>query len=73
MARKIDSLGRLVIPKDIRKSLSLDTGSEVSFNIKDGLIIIAPLHMTCKICGLVGNVKGTVGICEGCLSKIKTL
>ena len=38
--RTIDNLGRIVIPKDVRKSLSLIAGDSVKIKIENGAIII---------------------------------
>ena len=38
--RKIDSLGRIVIPKDIRKHLSVESGDEILLTVKDDKVFI---------------------------------
>lgn len=40
MNRGIDKLGRLVIPKEMRKQLGLENGDKVNFECKDNKIII---------------------------------
>ena len=40
--RKIDKLGRIVIPKDFRKALGVDIDTEVSIRLTDGVIMITP-------------------------------
>ena len=41
--RKIDKLGRIVIPKDFRKALGVDIDTDVSIRLTDGIIIITPV------------------------------
>ena len=41
IVRKIDNLGRIVIPKDIRLFLALNTGDEISIEVKCGNVILA--------------------------------
>ena len=38
--RKIDSLGRIVIPMDIRKALNLSSGDDIEINITGESILI---------------------------------
>ena len=40
MVRKIDELGRIVIPKEIRNSLRLNTGDSVEIFIEDNKILL---------------------------------
>ena len=40
MVRKIDELGRLVIPKEIRNSLHIKNGEDVSIFIKEDMIVL---------------------------------
>ncbi len=41
MTRRIDELGRLVIPKEIRKSLKIKNNDQVEINIADNKIILS--------------------------------
>lgn len=40
MYRKIDELGRFVIPKEIRNTLGLKTGDEMKIEIKNNQVIL---------------------------------
>lgn len=40
VVRKLDSLGRVVIPKEIRREYGLEKGSTVEIKAKDGVILI---------------------------------
>ena len=40
MVRKIDELGRIVIPKEIRNSLHIKNGEDVSIFIKEDMIVL---------------------------------
>lgn len=44
MVRKIDMLGRIVIPKEIRKSLKIDSGDDIEMFIENGTIILKKYH-----------------------------
>lgn len=38
--RKIDELGRIVVPKDVRQTLSIKCGDEIEITVEDGAIIL---------------------------------
>ena len=38
--RKIDDLGRIVIPKDVRASMALNPGDAISITIANGLVML---------------------------------
>ena len=40
MVRRIDDLGRIVIPKEIRSSLNLDNGDEIAIYVDDEKIVL---------------------------------
>lgn len=41
MKKKIDNLGRIVLPAEMKKELGLENGSEVNIEIEDHKIIIS--------------------------------
>ena len=69
--RKLDNMGRLVLPAEYRKKTGIET--EVRITEKDGKIIIEKLSPCCKICGTENNLNKEMEICEDCIAKIKTL
>lgn len=40
IVRKIDDLGRIVVPKEIRKSLNISTGEDIQFYVENDNIIL---------------------------------
>lgn len=71
--RKIDSLGRIVIPVDYRKKAGIYDTGEARITEENGRIIIERVHPTCKICGAEGKLNNELGICPDCIEKIKNL
>lgn len=72
---KIDQLGRIVIPKPIRKKYDLELGDSLEiFNEPDG-IVMKKYSMTCAFCGNDDNLVKfkEKTICEKCLSEIKNI
>lgn len=60
--RRLDSLGRIVIAKEIRKSLNIGPGDPMITSLKDGKIIIEPALGQCVICG---TREGLCALCNG--------
>ena len=38
--RKIDDMGRIVIPKDVRRTLGISAGDEIEISVTDGEVIL---------------------------------
>lgn len=51
IVRCTDNLGRLVIPKEVRKQLGILPGEPVSMTFKDDKVIIEKYRDTCFLCG----------------------
>ena len=49
MVRRIDELGRIVIPKEIRKQLMMREGESISFALEDEKIILTKFSMLNKM------------------------
>ena len=53
--RKIDKLGRIVIPKDFRRALRVDIDSEVSIRLTDGIVTIRAIEAKNGNCDITGE------------------
>tara|TARA_B100000925_G_scaffold132617_1_gene99204 strand:+ start:514 stop:753 length:240 start_codon:yes stop_codon:yes gene_type:complete len=72
---KIDNLGRIVIPKSIRKALDVEANSEISMYVEDKKLIITKGYQTCSICGskdITYQLKDKF-LCSDCINDIKNL
>lgn len=68
--KKMDPLGRIVIPRDVRKKLSLESGDEIEIEYKkDQLIISLCKKHVCKHCG--GHCDQKFLYCPHCGKAIK--
>ncbi len=72
--RKIDNLGRIVLPADLRKNLEMAKQDEVEIFIDKNAIVIKKRQSTCTFCGSTEAkkakfLKGQM-ICEKCLAEI---
>ena len=77
ITRKVDEFGRVVIPKEIRRSFDLKEkiDSVEIFVDDDAQIILKKYEPGCVFCGYVGRTHPFKQryICEDCLKEIKEL
>ena len=74
IVRKIDELGRLVIPKELRKTLSIEPSDSIEIYADEGGIVLRKYEKGCVFCGKSSlyyamSIKGQP-ICENCLQLI---
>ncbi|MDO4799819.1 MAG: AbrB/MazE/SpoVT family DNA-binding domain-containing protein [Bacillota bacterium] len=75
IVRKIDELGRIVIPIELRRILDISDKDSVEIFTEDGTIILKKYEPACIFCGQakqVSNVRGKM-ICRSCISEIKKI
>ena len=74
MSRAIDSLGRIVLPKEICDSLNLKTGVRLDIGVSNDKIILSRNEAFCACCGGTHDhmlYHAGVAICEDCFSKFE--
>ncbi len=71
--RCLDELGRITLPKEIRKNLSIPTGTPLLIHVEGNKIILEKGNSACAICGSVEDVKefNSKGVCQSCIEQIK--
>ena len=68
IARKIDDLGRIVIPAETRRLFNIREGDQLMISIEGPNIVLRKLESTCVFCGgtdNVGSFRGR-GLCSQC-------
>ena len=73
--RRIDSLGRIVIPMEIRKELGIDTNTELEIHTEGDEFIISKYTDFCLFCKRTIPTQKFKGknICEECLNEMKKI
>lgn len=75
IVRKVDELGRIVLPIELRRTLDIDIKDSLEIYVDDSKIILKKYEPTCIFCGESSDVISyeEKNICKSCLEKIKAL
>jgi len=75
MVRKIDPLGRLVIPIEVRRVLGLKENEPVEMFVSGKQVIVQKYEASCITCGSTENIIkfNERNLCDACIEKIKKL
>ncbi len=72
MVRKIDDLGRIVIPAETRRLFNIHEGDELEISVENSAIVLRKLEATCVFCGSTEDIAEYLGrgVCGPCRSKL---
>ena len=73
IVRKIDELGRVVLPKEIRDVLDIKEKDAIEIFTDNDKIILQKYHPACIFCGDADDVVffASKRICKSCVAKLK--
>lgn len=73
IVRKVDELGRIVIPIELRRTLDIDIKDALEIYVNSEEIILKKYQPSCIFCGEVKDVDTFKGkkICPSCLATLK--
>ncbi len=73
MIRKVDDLGRIVIPAEIRQAMELSKGDPVEMFLQEDQLVLRKFVPSCIFCGGVEGLVTYSGknICGNCVDIIK--
>jgi len=72
IVRKIDDLGRIVLPKELRRTMNIDRKDPMEIFVDEDTVILKKYEPACIFCGSAENTieyKKKV-ICRDCLKEI---
>ena len=71
--RKMDELGRIVLPIEMRSSMGWDTDTKISVTQQGKQLILQTDHESCFVCSSEENVQSFHGknICKKCIDEIR--
>ncbi len=75
MLRRVDELGRFVLPAEIRKSFGINLGDQLEIHTEGDCIILKKYNPNCLFCGSDQDIRlfADRRVCRACLEKIKLL
>lgn len=75
VVRRVDQLGRIVLPKKLRKEFEFHEKNDIELLIDGENIVLRKYKPSCVFCNTRDNVKKYKGrnICEDCMEELKNL
>ncbi len=75
IVRKVDELGRIVLPIELRRTLDIAEKDSLEIYVDGSQIILKKYEPSCIFCGDARNVVNYKGknICTSCLAEMKNL
>ena len=72
IVRRIDGLGRIVIPTELRKTMDLNEGTSMEIFVEEGRIIFEKYEKGCIFCGEMDDTFEFEGkaVCKECEKRI---
>jgi transcriptional pleiotropic regulator of transition state genes len=72
IARKVDDLGRVVLPVEMRRLLGLTAGDEVDISLDDNAIVLRKVESRCIFCGTGDGLRAFRGrqVCGSCAGEL---
>ena len=73
IVRNIDELGRIVVPKEMRKKMNISSSDPVEIYVEGDKIILTKYREVCVFCASDENITEFKGkkVCARCLEEIK--
>lgn len=73
IVRRVDDLGRIVIPMELRRTLGIHVKDPISISVDHERIILEKFQESCVICGSEADVSKVKDrpLCEACIGEIK--
>jgi transcriptional pleiotropic regulator of transition state genes len=73
IVRKVDELGRIVIPIELRRTLDIAEKDALEIFVSEDTIILKKYEPACVFCGKLKNITTYKGknICETCMEELK--
>ncbi|HOD93400.1 MAG TPA: AbrB/MazE/SpoVT family DNA-binding domain-containing protein [Clostridia bacterium] len=74
VVRKIDELGRIVVPIELRKSLNIGKREAVEISLDNDCIMIKKFEPGCCFCGSTEDIQNFNGnkVCSECVEELSS-
>ncbi len=73
IVRRVDDLGRIVIPMELRRTLGIRVKDPLSISVEGDRIILEKHKAACVLCGAEEHVHSVKDrpVCDTCIGEIK--
>ncbi|MCL2096210.1 MAG: AbrB/MazE/SpoVT family DNA-binding domain-containing protein [Oscillospiraceae bacterium] len=74
IVRKIDELGRIVLPAEMRRIFNINEKDAVEIFTKDDMIVLKKYDLSCVFCGTTDDLKvfKDKNVCPKCAKELKS-
>ena len=74
IVRKVDELGRVVLPIELRRNLNIDIKDPLEIFVDGDSIILKPYRPCCVFCAEGDQVVSYMGknVCKNCIEQLKS-
>lgn len=75
IVRKVDELGRIVLPKELRQTLNINEKDPIEIFVDNSSIILQKYEPACMFCNNTNDMVQYMGrnICKECLKAIEAV
>ena len=75
IVRQMDSLGRIVLPIELRRTLDIEQKDSLEIFVEGDRIVLKKYEATCVFCGSSEDILSFKGknVCPACLAQLKAL
>jgi AbrB family transcriptional regulator, transcriptional pleiotropic regulator of transition state genes len=72
VARKVDQLGRVVLPAEVRRHFGISPGDLIEIAVDSDAILLTKVEDRCVFCGETADLTEFSGkvVCGSCLSRL---
>lgn len=75
IVRKVDELGRIVLPIELRRTLDIGEKDDLEIYVEGNNIILKKHHSSCIFCGMSTDIVNYMekNVCRSCMNKLNEL
>ncbi len=72
VARKVDQLGRVVLPAEVRRQFGISPGDLIEIAVDSDAILLVKVEDRCIFCGATAGLSEFSAklVCSGCVSRL---
>ena len=75
MSRKVDDLGRIVLPVELRRQLGIKAGDELDIAVDGAMVMLHKIEARCIFCDSQEGLRGYCEkqVCSDCLGQLSSM